>query len=249
MSEENKIKNRKRNIKLLIAIAVIVALVIFLLTDTGKQLWGLFQLSGDQFKTYIESKGKWGPILFFILSYLQVVIAPIPGQVTYFVGGVLFGTWGGFLINHTATILASITVYWLGSAFGEPLVDKLAGKGKTKKAVDFVKRNGPIFFLLAFVIPGLPDDLLCYVAGIVTLPFAIFLVLVVVSRIPATLFSSLLGNGILAWTTTQTILVVAILAVFITLVVIFRRPITNLLNKLVRSKSKDQYIDITNMME
>ena len=56
MSEEKKIKNRKRNIKLLIAIAVIVALIIFLLTDTGKQLWELFQLNGDQFKKYIESK-------------------------------------------------------------------------------------------------------------------------------------------------------------------------------------------------
>jgi len=249
MSEENKVKIRKRNTKLIIAAAVILAFIIFLLTDTGKQLWGLFQLNGDQFKKYIESKGKWGPFLFFLLSYLQVVIAPIPGQVTYFVGGMLFGTWGGFLINHTATILASITVYWLGRAFGEPLVDKLAGKGKAKKAVDFVKRNGPIFFLLAFVIPGLPDDLLCYVAGIVTLPFGIFLFLVVVARMPSTLSSSLLGNGVLTWTTGQTIIVIAMLAIFITLVVIFRKPITNLLNKFVRTKSKDQDVDITDMME
>ncbi|MBP7343140.1 MAG: TVP38/TMEM64 family protein [Clostridia bacterium] len=249
MSEENRIKIRKRNIKLIIAAAVILAFIIFLLTDTGKQLWSLFQLNGDQFKKYIESKGRWGPILFFLLSYLQVVIAPIPGQVTYFVGGMLFGTWGGFLINHTATILASVTVYWLGRAFGEPLVDKLAGKGKTKKAVDFVKRNGPIFFLLAFVIPGLPDDLLCYIAGIVTLPFGIFLFLVAVARIPSTLSSSLLGNGVLTWTTGQTILVIGILAIFIGLVVVFRKPITNLLNKLVRTKSKDQDVDITDMME
>ncbi|HPB16903.1 MAG TPA: hypothetical protein PK870_04565 [Clostridia bacterium] len=92
MSEENRLKIRKRNIKLIIAAADILAFIIFLLTDTGKQLWGLFQLNGDQFKKYIESKGKWGPVLFFLLSYLQVVIAPIPGQVTYFVGGMLFGT-------------------------------------------------------------------------------------------------------------------------------------------------------------
>ena len=133
MSEENRLKIRKRNIKLIIAAAVILAFIIFLLTDTGKQLWGLFQLNGDQFKKYIESKGKWGPVLFFLLSYLQVVIAPIPGQVTYFVGGMLFGTWGGFLINHTATILASITVYWLGRAFGEPLVDNLSFAVKNGK--------------------------------------------------------------------------------------------------------------------
>jgi uncharacterized membrane protein YdjX (TVP38/TMEM64 family) len=119
-----------------------LAFIIFLLTDTGKQLWSLFQLNGDQFKKYIESKGRWGPVLFFLLSYLQVVIAPIPGQVTYFVGGMLFGTWGGFLINHTATILASVTVYWLGRAFGEPLVDKLGRKRqRQRKAVDFVKEK------------------------------------------------------------------------------------------------------------
>jgi hypothetical protein len=47
MSEENKVKIRKRNTKLIIAAAVILAFIIFLLTDTGKQLWGLFQLNGD----------------------------------------------------------------------------------------------------------------------------------------------------------------------------------------------------------
>ena len=36
MSEENRLKIRKRNIKLIIAAAVILAFIIFLLTDTGK---------------------------------------------------------------------------------------------------------------------------------------------------------------------------------------------------------------------
>jgi ABC-type bacteriocin/lantibiotic exporter with double-glycine peptidase domain len=83
----------------------------------------------------------------------------------------------------------------------------------------------------------------------VTLPFGIFLFLVVVARMPSTLSSSLLGNGVLTWTTGQTIIVIAMLAIFITLVVIFRKPITNLLNKFVRTKSKDQDVDITDMME
>jgi hypothetical protein len=75
------------------------------------------------------------------------------------------------------------------------------------------------------------------------------LFLVAVARIPSTLSSSLLGNGVLTWTTGQTILVIGILAIFIGLVVVFRKPITNLLNKLVRTKSKDQDVDITDMME
>ena len=248
MSEDKKKKIRRRNIKLIIASAIILALLIFILTDKGKQLWDLFQLNGEQFKKYIESKGKWGPALFFLLSYLQVVIAPIPGQITYFVGGMLFGTWGGFAVNHTATVLASVTVYWLGRAFGEPLTDKQAGNGKTKKVVDFVKRNGPIFFLLAFLIPGLPDDLLCYVAGIVMLPFSIFLFLALVARIPSTLSLAFLGDGVLKWTTGQMILVIVIMLVLIGLVIIFRKPITNFLNMLVRKESKDDDVDITDMM-
>lgn len=242
-------KKRRRNIKMFIALGVILALIIFLLTDTGKQFWSLFQMTGGDLKEYVESKGKWAPWFFFLISYFQVVIAPIPGQVTYFVGGLLFGTWVGFLINHTATILGSITVYWLARAFGEPLVDKLAGKGKAKKAVDFVKRNGPIFFLLAFIIPGLPDDLLCYVAGMVNLPFAIFIVLVSVARIPSTLASSILGEGMMTWTTTQTIIVVGIMAAVIAIIIVFRKKITGLLNKLVRKTGKDKNANIEDMME
>ena len=254
MVEERKIKNRKRrNAILMIAVAAIIALIIFLLTDKGKAFWSLSQLSGEDLRVYIESKGKWGPAVFFLLAYLQVVIAPIPGQVVYFAGGMLFGTWGGFFISHAATVLASLTAYALGKAFGVPLADKLAGKDKTKKIVDYVKRNGPIFFLLAFVIPGLPDDLLCYIAGIVNLPFGIFFFLASIARIPSTFSLSLLGNGVLKWSSGQTIIVIGILAVFITLVIIFRNGITRFLNKMVRAnsknKSKDNEIDIEDMMD
>jgi len=136
----------------------------------------------------------------------------------------------------------------LGRAFGEPLTEKLAGGGKTKKVVDFVKRNGPIFFLLAFLIPGLPDDLLCYVAGIVMLPFGIFLFLALFARILSTLSLAFLGDGVLKWTTGQMILVIVIMLVLIGLVIIFRKPITNFLNMLVRKESKDDDVDITDMM-
>ncbi len=241
-------KKGKRNLKISLVIAAIVALIIFLLTDLGRELFLIFQFNGEALRRYIKGKGALGPWIFFALSYLQVVIAPIPGQLIHFMGGLLFGVWKGFFINHLATVLGSLTAYMLGKAFGEPLTEKLAGRKNTKKVVEFVKRNGAVFFLLAFVLPGLPDDLLCYVAGIVNLPFRVFLILALVARIPFTLTVSLLGDGLLKWTTEQTVFLVVFSVVFTVLVIIFRKPITNFLNKIARIDSQDQDVDISDIM-
>ena len=80
------------------------------------------------------------------------------------------------------------------------------------------------------------------------LPFSIFLFLALVARIPSTLSLAFLGDGVLKWTTGQMILVIVIMLVLIGLVIIFRKPITNFLNMLVRKESKDDDVDITDMM-
>jgi hypothetical protein len=63
------------------------------------------------------------------------------------------------------------------------------------------------------------------------------------------LASSILGEGMMTWSTTQTIIVVGIMAAVIALIIVFRKKITGLLNKLVRKTGKDKNANIEDMME
>ena len=45
---------------------------------------------------------EWGllaPVIFIVLQALQVIIAPIPGEVTGILGGFLFGEWVGLIYS------------------------------------------------------------------------------------------------------------------------------------------------------
>ncbi len=50
-------------------------------------------------KEFVESFGSASPFIFIVLQILQVVFAPVPGEVTGFIGGYLFGTGKGFLYS------------------------------------------------------------------------------------------------------------------------------------------------------
>src|SRR5206468_9226443 len=60
---------------------------------------------------------EWGllaPVVFIGLQGLQVVIAPIPGQLTAILGGYLFGQWAGLLYSTIGLTLGSVAAFGLG---------------------------------------------------------------------------------------------------------------------------------------
>lgn len=48
-------------------------------------------LDAEQARRLVEDAGAWGPLVLIGMQVVQVVVAPIPGQITGLVGGYLFG--------------------------------------------------------------------------------------------------------------------------------------------------------------
>ena len=77
---------------------------------------------------------EWGvlaPVIFIGLQALQVVIAPIPGELNGILGGYLFGQWAALFYSTLfySTIgltLGSVAAFavgrWLGTRYGQKLV-------------------------------------------------------------------------------------------------------------------------------
>lgn len=104
--------------------------------------------------------------LFIGLQVLQVIAAPLPGEVSGFVGGFFFGIPWGILYSTIGLTVGSWIAFMLARLAGRPLVEMVV-KPETIKRYDYVmKHKGMFLAFLMFLIPGSPKDLLCYLLGL-----------------------------------------------------------------------------------
>ena len=74
---------------------------------------------------FLESLGMWSFAGFIFLQVVQVIAAPIPGEVTGFLGGFLYGPFLGILLNTIGLTVGSVIAFQLSRTFGRPAVDRL----------------------------------------------------------------------------------------------------------------------------
>jgi uncharacterized membrane protein YdjX (TVP38/TMEM64 family) len=105
-------------------------------------------------------------VIFVGLQALQVVAAPVPGEVTGLVGGFFFGKARGILYSTIGLTLGSWLAFLLARFAGRPLVEKVV-KSQTINRYDYVMKHKGLFLaFLMFLIPGFPKDILCYLLGL-----------------------------------------------------------------------------------
>jgi uncharacterized membrane protein YdjX (TVP38/TMEM64 family) len=182
--------------------------------ERGKEIFS----SREAIERYVEQWGLWAPVVFVLIQAAQVILAPIPGNVTALAGGALFG-WGmGFLLSSLGLVIGSMIAFWLGRFFGKPLVVRMVGPRTYERYEGVVVRKGIWVLFLIFLIPFFPDDALCLLAGMTAISFPLFTLLVVVGRLPGMLVANLAGSGLISLTIWQWAIVAVVcigLAVFV----------------------------------
>lgn len=147
----------------------------------------------DTLERALRDLGPWGPAFIVLAEVLQVVFAPVPGQVVGLVAGYLYGFWWGTLYCMIGLALGSLAAVWLARRLGRPLVRRLAGEEVLARIDDYAERRGALALLLIFLLPFLPDDLCCLAAGLTKLSILEVVLLAVVGRLPGLMMSTLLG--------------------------------------------------------
>jgi len=150
-------------------------------------------------QAYVRGFGAWAPLALIVLQMLQVVLVPVPGQVLAAVAGYLFGPWWGTLFNMIGIGLGSALAFWLSRRFGRAYVERMVHADVLERFDTFVERRGLLALFVLFLIPGLPDDALCFVGGLTPIPLRKLVLVAVVGRAPAffvvNVFGSLLADG------------------------------------------------------
>lgn len=142
---------------------VLIAVITYVLYSLG--LLDLYT-SRKKLLRFMQEHRAYTALIFIGLQVLQVLVAPVPGEATGFVGGIIFGKFLGVVYSTIGLTLGSWLAFNLARYAGRPLVEAIA-KPETIRRYDYVMKHKGLFLaFLMFLIPGFPKDILCYILGL-----------------------------------------------------------------------------------
>lgn len=186
---------RKYGVLLLVAVMAVIAGMA--LKDPVLK-WSRWLTDREAVNTYIRSWGSAAPLIFIAMQALQVIFAPVPGELSGFVGGYVFGATKGFVYSSIGLAMGSAVNFWVGRLLGYRYVRKIIPPEKLARFDRFVTHQGMIVLLGMFLFPGFPKDYLCLFLGTAALPFRLFLLMAAFGRMPGTLMLSVQGEFLFA---------------------------------------------------
>jgi uncharacterized membrane protein YdjX (TVP38/TMEM64 family) len=143
---------------------------------------------------FVKSFGSLSPLIFIGLQIFQVLFAPIPGEVTGFLGGFLYGKFFGILYSTIGLGIGSWLAFLFSRLAGQPLVERIVSF-KTIRRFDYLMAHqGTWIAFLLFLIPGFPKDYLCYILGLGHMNLKTFLVISTLGRLLGTMILTLQGS-------------------------------------------------------
>lgn len=195
MRQVNRTEQQRKGLAVL-AILVFFALIGLIFWQVGLPM---VQLASDPeaFRLRIEESHLNGQLLFIGMVVLQILAAIIPGEPLEIAGGYAFGAIEGTILCLIGGMVGSFLVILLVRRFGIRLVHVFFPPEKLE-IIRFLKSSPKrtVLFLLIFMIPGTPKDLLCYFVGLTDMKLPVLMVICTLGRLPAIVSSTIGGNAL-----------------------------------------------------
>lgn len=180
----------KREFLKKIIISLICIILFFVMLYIFLYKLGLTDVSQEELQEFILSTGIVAPLIYILITFLQVNILPIPSPVTILVGNYLFNPFFSFVYAYIGLVLGSIFSYFLGKWIGRPFINWLSGsQEKTDEWMSKLKGRENILLFFMFLFPLFPDDILCALAGILPITTIGFIIMQLITR-----FTTVLGT-------------------------------------------------------
>jgi len=197
VSSRDHARNLAVAIGLLAGLTLLGAVLAYLgyLGPALEKLWKAFK-GRDEMRAYVESCGSWAPAAFIFLQSAQVVLAPIPGEVTGAVGGFIFGAVPSLFYSTAGLTIGSFVNFLAARLIGLPIVKLAVSDEALDRFCFLTEPRGAILSFALFAIPGFPKDILCYILGLSPMGFITFAVVCALGRIPGTAMLSFGGAAV-----------------------------------------------------
>lgn len=162
--------------------------------DLYEKMFRLYS-NRDAMKRFLKGYGAWSPVVFILLQAFQVVVAPIPGEITGIMGGWLFGAWAGFVYSTVGLSLGSAGCFGLAHWLGRKFVHRVTDRHILEKLDFMTKTPGVLVTFVLFLIPGFPKDYLSYFLGLSSMRLGTFVWVSTLGRMPGTWLLAVQGGA------------------------------------------------------
>lgn len=141
----------------------------------------------NKLRQFVDSFNGFGPLMFILIEISQAVFPLIPGGLGLLAGVVLFGKINGFIYNYIGICLGSIIAFYVGRNAGRPLIETMFSKKSIERFDKYTTDTSKFTKIFAWlvVLPGAPDDLLCYLAGTTQMTWSTYLLVILLGKIPS----------------------------------------------------------------
>lgn len=176
-------------------LVIMIAIVTLLVVKIGMPFYETIT-EPHAARDWVLSFGSWSYLVLFAITYLQVVIAILPGEPFQIAAGLAFGPIVGSLITTIGTLLASITTFMLTRIFGYKIIEFFFSE-RTRSKMDlreYSEESIERVVFIAFLIPGTPKDFLAYAVGLTPLSLLTWIRITVIARFPPIIMATLGGN-------------------------------------------------------
>ncbi len=171
----------------------------------------------DNARTFIESSGFYGPLIYGLLMIIAILIAPIPASPLVILAGSLFGPWLGMLYTLIFATLGAIIAFLIARfLLRNSLSRYYEGHHWYKKIEGRNDINIAYLVFLTRLMPQVSFDVVSYLAGLTKLRASWFAIATFLGMIPIVFLLSFLGSAIEPY---LNIILTALLIIFVLYVI------------------------------
>lgn len=182
--EEKKSEHKKSDIILnrIITLLGILGILATILIFVFANRYGLLR-DPKKMELFLRKTEPFAPIVFFLIQIFQTVIPIMPGAISIPAGTLVFGSFWGFILNYTSIVLGSFIAFGLCRKYGRRLLWVLIGEKAFKKYTQLLDSDTfTRTFVVAMLVPFMPADIFCMIAGISNMPLKFFALVLILCK-------------------------------------------------------------------
>lgn len=171
-------------VKFAVLIAIVVGIPLYIYMFHRDVISSFKSL--DDVAAFLRQYKQFSVPVYLIAEVLQILISVLPGQLFQMAAGYLFGFVPGVILTLIGAIIGTVITFCLARVLGSDAVRMMLGEERSRSYTELLNsKKAYLITFIIYLIPGLPKDAMCYVAGVSNIKLLPFLVISVTGRMPA----------------------------------------------------------------
>lgn len=224
-------------LKFALLLLFLIGVPVFLYLKFGADVFS--KDSSVRLLSYLRANKKTAFLLIIAIQAMQIIICILPGQPIQFASSYMFGILPGFLLSIVGAVIGTAISFYLSKILGRDIINIFFDKDKVDDYHNKLNSGrGLSLVMLIYLIPGVPKDLVSYVAGISDMKFKPFIFVSTIARSPGMLGSLLLGHFFGRQNYLAISITSVIAAVLVIIFILKRNSIIDMLDRLENSEKR-----------